>query len=95
VSAKHQPGNFDIFFTRSTDGGQNFSALLNVSNSPAPPERLESPLTSWQHQRAVGDNVPPATNTHIYFARSSNGGLHSRAKQCFKRRSISPIRGWQ
>src|SRR5262249_445238 len=24
------PGNFDIFYTRSTDGGQNFSALLNL-----------------------------------------------------------------
>ena len=69
------PGNFDIFFTRSTDGGQNFSALLNVSNSPGA-SRTPRIATDLGGNINVlwADNVPPATNTHIYFARSSNGG---------------------
>jgi hypothetical protein len=35
VWVSNAPGNNDIFFSRSTDGGSTFSAPLNLSNDPA------------------------------------------------------------
>ena len=68
------PGNFDIFFARSTDGGLTFSE---------PPENLsENTGSSTEPQISVeGNNVyvvweddTPGIND-IFFARSTDGGL--------------------
>ncbi|MGC2685834.1 MAG: sialidase family protein [Candidatus Nitrosopolaris sp.] len=34
VWTDNSPGNFDIFFIKSTDGGNTFSKPLNLSNDP-------------------------------------------------------------
>ena len=67
-------GNFGIFFTRSTDGGQTFSAFRNLSNSSgaSATPRIAIDLSGNINVLWAG-NVPPATNTQIYFVRSSDG----------------------
>lgn len=69
------PGNNDIFFTHSTDGGVTFAATKNLSNSPGNSgneligvDANGNTFVVWQ------DNVPPATNQDIYFSCSSDGG---------------------
>ncbi|HJZ62799.1 MAG TPA: PKD domain-containing protein [Candidatus Acidoferrum sp.] len=69
------PGNFDIFYTRSTDGGQNFSALLNLSNSPGTAKSAQIATDLGGNINVVwADNTPPSFSTDIYFSRSSNAG---------------------
>src|SRR5579859_77207 len=69
------PGNFDIFYTRSTDGGQNFSALLNLSNSPGTARTAQIATDLGGNINVVwADNTPPASSTDIFFSRSSNAG---------------------
>ena len=69
------PGNFEIFFARSTDAGLNFSAPLNVSNRSG---SSTAPLIASDSAGGINiiwlDTTPPATNTDIFFARSSDGG---------------------
>ena len=69
VWANDSPGNFDVFYTRSTDGGQNFSALLNLSNSPG---SAATPLLATDLGGNI--NVIWSENSAIFFARSSNAG---------------------
>ena len=69
------PGNSDIFFTRSTDGGLNFSALANLSNSPGFTRTPQIATDPGGNISVIwADNTPPSSITDIYFTRSSNGG---------------------
>jgi phosphatidylethanolamine-binding protein (PEBP) family uncharacterized protein len=70
------PGNFAIFFARSTDKGATFPSVKNISNSAG--DTSGSPqvgtdasgniLVAWQK------NLLSTIDHDIYFARSSDGG---------------------
>lgn len=69
------PGNNDILFTHSSDGGVTFASTKNISNSPGDSGSAQvgvdtngNIFVAWQ------DNVPPAFNKDVYLARSSDGG---------------------
>ncbi len=67
------PGNFDIFFSRSTDG-VNFSAPLNLSANPG--GFLSRPQIAVDGQgniNVVWEVVPPGTPPDIFFSRSTDG----------------------
>jgi len=69
------PGNSDIFFSRSTNGGLNFSAPLNISKTPGfSSNALLAADAAGNISVIWTDNVPPATAMDIFYARSSNGG---------------------
>jgi len=69
------PGNFDVFFTRSTDGGQNFSALSNLSHNPGSASSAQLATDLGGNINVVWvDNAPPSSSTDIYFTRSADGG---------------------
>jgi hypothetical protein len=69
------PGNFDIFFSFSHDGGLTFSTPDNLSEntglSAAPQISAEgnNVYVVWQ------DNTPTGSTFDILFARSTDGGL--------------------
>lgn len=69
------PGNFEVFFSRSTDSGLNFSAPLNVSNRSG---FSTAPLVAAEPAGGIDviwlDTTPPATNTDVFFSRSADGG---------------------
>jgi hypothetical protein len=73
------PGNYDIFFARSTDGGLTFSEPENISESPR--NSLEPKVICegnnvyvvW-HEDITGTPGTPGLSD-IFFARSSDGGL--------------------
>ena len=68
------PGHYVIFLSRSADQGASFSSAKSLSNSSG---NSSSPqigvdanggtYVAWQ------GNIPPATNNHIFFSRSSDG----------------------
>ena len=72
------PGNFDVFFTRSTDGGQTFSPLSNLSHSPGSASSAQIGADTGGNVNVIWvDNTPPSSSTDIYFTRSANGGSFS------------------
>ncbi len=69
------PGNLDIFYSRSTDGGTTFSAPINLSNNPAVSEQPRMVVDASDNINVVwADNTPPDTNPDIFFTRSTDGG---------------------
>jgi hypothetical protein len=69
------PGNNEILFTHSSDGGGTFASTKNISNSPGDSgnavlgtDASSNIYVAWQ------DNVPPAFNKDVYLARSTDGG---------------------
>ena len=73
------PGNYDIFFARSTDGGLTFSEPENISESPT--NSLEPQVICegnnvyvvWFEDITGTPGTPGVTD--IFFARSTDGGL--------------------
>ncbi len=69
------PGNLDVFFTRSTDGGATFGPVMNLSSdtgTSANPELAvsgSSVYVVWQDDTGL---TPP--NTDIFLARSTDNG---------------------
>jgi len=69
------PGNFDLFFSRSTDGGLNFSTPKNLSNSAGLSRTVQMALDGGGNINVVwAENTPPNSSTDIFFTRSANGG---------------------
>jgi hypothetical protein len=69
------PGNNDILFTHSSDGGATFASTKSISSSRGDTGSAQvgvdtngNIFVAWQ------DNVPPAFNKDVYLARSSDGG---------------------
>jgi hypothetical protein len=63
------PGNYDIFFTRSSDGGGTFSAPENLSNDPGDSDYPQIVVDSSGSINVVWtDNTPG--NLDIFFSRS-------------------------
>ena len=73
VWTDNSPGNFDIFFIKSTDGGNTFSKPLNLSNDPGL-SYLPRIATNGKNNVYVvwTDNSPG--NYNILFTRSLDGG---------------------
>jgi S1-C subfamily serine protease len=73
VWTDNSPGNFDIFFIKSTDGGNTFSKPLNLSNDPGL-SYLPKIATNGKNNVYVvwTDNSPG--NYNILFTRSLDGG---------------------
>ena len=73
VWTDNSPGNYDIFFIKSTDGGNTFSKPLNLSNDPGL-SYLPRIATAGKNSVYVvwTDNSPG--NYDILFTKSSDGG---------------------
>src|SRR2546422_824408 len=67
------PGNYDIFFSRSSDGGATFSTPENLSNDPGDSENPQIVVDSTGNINVVWQDNPPG-NWQILFTRSSDGG---------------------
>ena len=71
VWSSNKTGNFEVYFARSTDSGENFDTAINLSNSPG--VRSEDGLI-----KAEGENVYVTwwenygNGTTVPVARSSN-----------------------
>ena len=66
-------GNFDIFFIKSTDGGNTFSKPLNISNDPGL-SYLPRLATNGKNNLYVVWTDNSRGNYNILFTRSLNGG---------------------
>ena len=77
VWTDNSPGNFDIFFIKSTDGGNTFSKPMNLSNDPGL-SYLPRVATDGKNSVYVvwTDNSPG--NYNILFTRSLDGGAELR-----------------
>src|SRR5262249_57166591 len=83
-------GNVDIFFPRPTDGGQNFSSLVNLSNSKGTSRTAEIATDGTGNISVLwADNTPPSTSTDIYFARSTDGVTFSAPKNISNNAGVS------
>jgi len=69
------PGNQDIFFTRSTDGGQTFSIPQNLSNDPADSGNPQMAADSSGNISVVWEN-DDVTNG-VLFTHSTDGSTFS------------------
>src|SRR2546422_976056 len=67
------PGNYDIFFSRSSDGGATFSTPENLSNDPGDSENPQIVVDSTGNINVVWQDNTPG-NWQILFTRSSDGG---------------------
>ncbi len=67
------PGNFDIFFSRSTDGGATFSAPKNLSNNTGFSFEPQIAVDASGNINVVWPDTTPG-NVDTFFSRSSDGG---------------------
>jgi len=67
------PGNFDIFFIKSTDGGNTFSKPLNLSNDPGVSYQPRIVTDGKNNVYVVWTDNSPG-NYNILFTRTLDGG---------------------
>jgi BNR repeat-like domain len=67
------PGNDDIFFSRSSDGGATFSTPQNLSNDPGASDTPQIVVDSSGNINVVWQDNTPG-NSVIFYTRSSDGG---------------------
>ena len=67
------PGNFDVFFTRSTDGGATFSVPQNLSHDNGASIFVEIGLDSAGNINMVWQDTT-SLNSGILYTRSTDGG---------------------
>ena len=67
------PGQFDILFKRSTDGGHDFDKTKNLSNNAAGSSFIQDISTSGNNVNVVWQDGTPG-NFDIFFKRSTDGG---------------------
>jgi hypothetical protein len=68
------PGNLDVFFSRSTDGGTTFSSPINLSTDAADSASPQVAADAAGNIFVVWENDTPSS-LGILFSRSTNGGL--------------------
>jgi S1-C subfamily serine protease len=73
VWTDNSPGNFDIFFIKSTDGGNTFSKPLNLSNDPGLSYQPRIVTDGKNIVYVVWTDNSPG-NYNILFTRSLDGG---------------------
>lgn len=69
------PGNFDIFFTMSSNGGLTFSTPENISETPGFSANPQISVEGNNVYVVWRDTIPQTTNTEILFAVSDDTGL--------------------
>jgi hypothetical protein len=74
VWADRTPGNDDIYFSRSTNGGETWSQAVNISNTPGV---SQSPVIAVDYAGNIDVTWFDETsrNYDIYFSRSTDDGL--------------------
>ena len=73
VWTDNTPGNNDIFFARSSDGGTTFSTPLNLSHDMGSSFNTQIAVDSAGNINVVWED-DTQNNLEIFFARSTNGG---------------------
>jgi S1-C subfamily serine protease len=73
VWTDNSPGNFDIFFMKSTDGGNTFNKPLNLSNDPGLSYQPRIVTDGKNNVYVVWTDNSPG-NYNILFTKSSDGG---------------------
>src|SRR2546428_12863762 len=72
-------GNNDVYFAKSVNGGQTFSANLRVNdittNSQSEPDLAVDPLNAKLVHVVWTDTRSPILGPDIFYANSTNGGL--------------------
>jgi len=78
IWADSTPGNYDIFFSRSTDQGASFSSPKNVSNSAGNSLHAQIGVDATDGIYVVWQENVPAdfNNKDIFFVRSSDSGVN-------------------
>lgn len=67
------PGNYEIFYSKSTDGGTTWSAAVNLSNNSVDSQISKIAVDSGDNLHVVwGDNFPD--NAEIVYSKSVDGG---------------------
>src|SRR5882672_6558847 len=95
VWANDSPGNFEIFISRSTDGGVNFSGPKNISRSSTFSSNPFIAVDAGGNINVVWADINPADlNTDIFFARSSDGGATFSTAQNVSRSSGFSSNPW-
>src|SRR6266481_3419928 len=95
VWANDSPGNFEIFISRSTDGGVNFSGPKNISRSSTFSSNPFIAVDAGGNINVVWADIEPADfNTDIFFARSSDGGATFSTAQNVSRSSGFSSNPW-
>ena len=87
------PGNAEIFYRVSRDGGQTFSPLINLSQDPGRSILPKIALSSSQSLYIVWQDDTPG-NREVLYARSTDGGRTFTAAQNLSQnsgRSLSPV----
>jgi len=95
VWANDSPGNFEIFISRSTDGGVNFSGPKNISKSSTFSSNPFIAVDAGGNINVVWADINPADlNTDIFFAQSSDGGATFSTAQNVSRSSGFSSNPW-
>lgn len=68
-----EPGDWDIFFSKSTDGGATWSAAVNVSNNVGVSVNPAMVVNAGTIHIAWLDGAPG--NNEIFFSKSTDGGV--------------------
>ncbi len=64
----------EIYFTKSTDGGLNWSPVQNISNSPLTNSRWVQLSADWDTLYCTWTEMTTYPLSDIYFSKSTNGG---------------------
>ena len=69
------PGNFDVFYRRSTDGGASFIEPIKNLSSSEESSGIPAIAVSGNNVHVVWDEIIDSfTNIEIFYRRSTNGG---------------------
>jgi hypothetical protein len=74
VWTDNTPGNYDVFFRRSTDNGANFDPVINLSNNAGVAQRVQVAVSGTNVYVLWEDTTPG--NEDIFFRRSIDNGLN-------------------
>ena len=73
VWVDNTPGHQTIFFSRSTDGGVNFSTPVNISNDPSDSANPQIAVDATGNISVVWEN--DTINLGVFYAHSTDGGV--------------------
>ena len=69
----NKEGQFDIFLSKSSDGGITFSQPINLSNDPS--DSIDPQLATVQNNLFVIWNDNSSKNNNVMIKKSSDGGI--------------------
>ena len=92
VTWQDTPGNGDIFYARSTNGGVSFRASINLSNTSGPSNDHQL-LTEGPNVYVVWVDYTTNAGGEIYFKKISNNGDTFKQYNQFERGNRPVISG--